>query len=80
MVGLVISCGPPDPILDARDCLEIHELHGETGPQGGLRTFPDVSDEEIEAVRIKVAEFGEKAASDPVYVSLIEEMDLQAGR
>ena len=45
-----------------------------------MRTFPDVSDEEIEAVRIKVAEFEEKAASDPVYVSLIEEMDLQAGR
>ena len=45
-----------------------------------MLTFPDVSDEEIEAVRIKVAEFGEKAASDPVCVSLIEEMDLQAGR
>ena len=77
---VVVGGGPPDPILDARDCLEIYELHGATGPQGELLTFPDLSDEEIEAVRVKIEEFGEEDASDPVCVRLNEEMDLQASR
>jgi len=80
LLGLVISCGPPDPILDARDCLEIYELHEATGPQGELLTFPDLSDEEIEAVRDKIEEFGEEAVSDEACMSLNEEMDRQAGR
>ena len=61
---VVTACGPPDPILDARDCLEIYELHEATGPQGELLTFPDLSDEEIEAVEGKIEEFGEEALSD----------------
>ncbi len=77
---VVTACGPPDPILDARDCLEIYELHEATGPQGELLTFPDLSDEEIETVRGKIEEFGEEAVSDEACMSLNEEMDRQAGR
>jgi hypothetical protein len=75
IVAVTASCGPPDPILNARDCREIYELHGATGPQGELRDFPPLTVEEIGAIRAKVTEFGTE--NDPVCISLLQEMDRQ---
>ena len=74
---VVEESGPFDPILDARDCREIYELRGDTGSQGELLPFPELSDEEIEAIRNMITDFGTE--TDPVCVRLSEEMDLQAG-
>lgn len=85
LAGLsVVAMGsPPDPIASARDCGEMFELLGSTGPQGELLPLPDLTDSQVAAARTRLFELEELAASESaeeneVCRRLAEELDSQS--
>jgi len=69
--------GPPDPILDARDCGEVYELLGATGPQGEILDLPLLSDSDQSNLAEKLDAFGADE-SDEVCKRLRSDLEAQS--
>jgi len=69
--------GPPDPILDARDCVEVYELLGATGPQGEILDLPLLSDSDLSNLAEKLDAFGADD-SDEVCRRLRSDLEAQS--
>jgi len=78
IVGVSIAVGgPPDPILDARDCGEVYELLGATGPQGEILDLPLLSDSDLSNLAEKLDAFGADE-SDEVCRRLRSDLEAQS--
>lgn len=69
--------GPPDPILDARDCGEVYELLGATGPQGEILDLPLLSDPDLSNLAEMLDAFGADD-SDEVCKRLRSDLEAQS--
>lgn len=66
----------PDPILDARDCLEIYELLG-SGELAGTRELPFLTPSEAEQLEEKLDQFEEGSPNDPLCQRLRDDLEAQ---
>ncbi len=76
--GVSIVVGePPDPILVARDCGEVYELLGATGPQGEILDLPLLSDSDLSKSSEKLDALGADD-SDEVCRRLRSDLEAQS--
>ena len=64
-IAWVASGSEKDPIMAARDCAEVYELLGATGPDGELLELPALSAEQIKNIEDRIVEF-ERLGRDQV--------------
>lgn len=77
VVVWVAASGPPDPILSARDCREVYELLGATGPQGEILDLPPLSEGEQLNLSETLDAFGTEANTDEVCLQLRADLETQ---
>jgi len=66
--------GPPDPIQRARDCPEVYEWLGATGPQGEILDLPPLSEVEMSNLSEKLDVLGDEDG-DEVCLRLRDELE-----